>query len=106
MRMMRLSRFASVLALCVLANMWVLGSCSMCLMWWISSPAHGQPADKSQLRAKIKSAAEKLNRERCPRHGTINVRREHLLRQFARARPKIGGRRLKAPCSLHRRAGL
>ena len=65
MRMMRVaarrSRFASLLALCVLANAWVLGSCSMCLMWWISSPAHGQPADKSQLRAKIKSAAEKLN---------------------------------------------
>jgi len=57
----RPSRFASLLALCVLANAWLLGSCSISFVWWISSPAHGQPADKSQLRAKIKSAAEKLN---------------------------------------------
>jgi hypothetical protein len=57
------SRLAGLaLALCVLANAWDWGSSgSIILMRPMGSTALAQPADKSQLRAKIKSAAEKLN---------------------------------------------
>ena len=57
------SRLASVgLALCVLANAWAWGSSgSIILMCSMGSTALAQSADKSQLRAKIKSAAAKLN---------------------------------------------
>ena len=59
----RQSRLASLgLALCVLANAWAWGSSgSIILMRSMGSTALAQPADKSQLRAKIKSAAEKMN---------------------------------------------
>ena len=57
------SRLASLgLALCVLANPWAWGSSgSIILLRAMGSTALAQPADKSQLRAKIKSSAEKLN---------------------------------------------
>jgi hypothetical protein len=59
-RQSRLARF--VLALCVLANAWVWGSSgSILLKRSIGSAAFAQPADRSQLRSKIKSDAEKLN---------------------------------------------
>jgi hypothetical protein len=51
-----------VLTLCVFANTWDWGiSGSTILIRFTGSTALAQPADKSQLRAKIKSAAEKLN---------------------------------------------
>ena len=52
----------SGLALWLGAYAWV-SSCSMFLMGLVDSTAHAQPAESSrlQLRAKIKSAAEKLN---------------------------------------------
>jgi hypothetical protein len=50
------------LAQCVLANVWVWGiPDSIILKLSMGSAALAQPADKSPLRAKIKSAAEKLN---------------------------------------------
>ena len=55
-----LARFA--LALCVLMSAWVWGSSgSILLTRSIGSTAFAQPADRSQLRSKIKSAAENLN---------------------------------------------
>ena len=50
------------LALCVLMSAWVWGSSgSILLTRSIGSTAFAQPADRSQLRSKIKSAAENLN---------------------------------------------
>ena len=55
-----LARFA--LALCILMSAWVWGSSgSILLTRSIGSTAFAQPADRSQLRSKIKSAAENLN---------------------------------------------
>ena len=56
----RLARLG--LALCILANAWAWGTAgSIILMQSLGSTALAKPADKSQLRAKIKSAAAKLN---------------------------------------------
>ena len=61
-RQSRFTRFALALALCVLANVCVWGiSGSIFSERSIGSAAFAQPADRSQLRAKIKSDAEKLN---------------------------------------------
>jgi 3-methyladenine DNA glycosylase AlkC len=57
------SRLASpALALCVITSAWVWGSSgAKILLLSMGSTAFAQPAGKAQLRAKVKSAAEKLN---------------------------------------------
>jgi hypothetical protein len=62
LRIAWLSRSSNLLGALAIGLAWG-SSCSMCLVATVASTAHAQPAESSkvQLRAKLKSSAEKLN---------------------------------------------